>query len=270
MRWLKAFVIFAILAGAPFVIEVFLGRNPLFSSGRHGGPKPCCAKPVLGDFPWDSLLSWAALALLLLLILALLVAFIYNLMQAYEVSEKLTLAERELTGLLRGWGGGMSKDTRIDRVKERVSWLGEIKRPETYDDLYKDFYSKSDKEMDGGGQGESMGKARSTAFLLREVYEGNVLNAQRKIYNEWKNSGKVPFMVAGLREILGVDKFDASKYPPPGFPPDAGTPWYVLNLATRFYRHPRHIVMVQSGAEIWNWDVLNLLNRQAPPSPPKP
>ncbi len=54
-----------------------------------------------------------------------------------------------------------------------------------------------------------MGKARITAFLLREVYEGNVINAQRKIYNEYVVSGKkIPHHVAGLREILDVDNFD--------------------------------------------------------------
>ncbi len=278
--WLKAFAIFAALAAAPFIIELFLGRNPLFSSGRHGGSKPCCAKPLVGDFPWDSVLNWGAVALLLLLLLALIAFFSHSLVQAYEISEKLTLAERELTALLRGWGGGLSKDTRLDRVKERVSWLHEIKRPEHYDELYKDFYSKSDKELDGGGQGDAMGKARITAFLLREVYEGNVINAQRKIYNEYVVSGKkIPHIVAGLREILDVDNFNPEmpilnrtpeKYAGPGFPPGSGTPWHILRLAARFYGHPRHIVMVQSGAEIWNWDVLNLLNRQAPPSPPKP
>jgi hypothetical protein len=278
--WLKALAIFAVLAAAPFIIEVFLGRNPLFSSGRHGGPKPCCAKPLGGEFPWDSVLNWGGLALLVLLVVALIGAFIYSLTQAYEVSEKLTLAERELTALLRGWGGGLSKPTREDMAKERAGWLGQIKRPEAYDELYKQFYEKSETDLGGGAQGAAMGKARITAFLLREVYEGNVVNAQRKIYNEYVTGGKkLPHIVAGLREILDFDNFNPempilnrapAKYAGPGFPRGSGTPWQILALATLIYRHPRHIVMVQNNAEIKNWEVLNLLNRQAPPSPPKP
>ena len=36
-----------------------------------------------------------------------------------------------------------------------------------------------------------MGKARMTAFLLRELYEGNVRNAQLKIFNEVKTAASL-------------------------------------------------------------------------------
>lgn len=261
--WLKAFAIFAVLAVAPFII----GRNPLFSSGRHGGSKPCCAKPLAGDFPWDSVLNWGGLALLVLLVLAAIAFFAYYISQAYEVSELLTLAEREMTSQLRAWGGALQADTRKGWVKERGEWLSHIKdflTKEDSSDLAKKFYDTSSTDLGGGAQGAAMGKVRITAFLLREVYEGNVENAQLKIHHEVLNGSK-PFIAPGLRQILEYDKFDEKK----GFPPGSGVNWVTLEVAIKIFRHPRHIVMVQNNAEIWNWDVLNLLNRQAPPSPPK-
>ena len=129
-------------------------------------------------------------------------------------------------------------------------------------DIYKQFFELNQKDLTGGAQGEPMGKARITAFLLREIYEGNIRTAQLKIENEFKNSKdkKLPFIAAGLREILDIDHFDeaAGRFQPPG------AVWsFPLWLAVKLHRHPRHIIMVKADkTKVENWDVIDELNRQ--------
>ena len=81
-----------------------------------------------------------------------------------------------MNSLLRAWGGGYAN--RKDVVKERAEWLSMI--PDTDDpapfaDIYKNFFDLNQQDLTSGGpQGAAMGKVRMTAFLLRELYEGNV------------------------------------------------------------------------------------------------
>ncbi len=114
----------------------------------------------------------------------------------------------------------------------------------------------------GGPQGFAMGRARFTASLLREIYEGNVKNAQLKVYHEVKN-GRKPYIAPGIRQILDYDKFDERT----GFPEGSGIPWFPLMLAVKLYHHPRHIIMVKPDKTVVeNWAVIDELNRQLRPS----
>ena len=63
-----------------------------------------------------------------------------------------------------------------------------------------------------------MDKVRMTAFHLRELYEGNVRNAQLKIFNEFANGGK-PYIAPGIRQLVGYDQFDVNDVKNNGFPP---------------------------------------------------
>ena len=99
-----------------------------------------------------------------------------------------------MNALLRAWGGGYSGESRKNVVKERADWLAMIPvtdDPASFADIYKNFFDLNQEDLKSGGpQGAAMGKVRMTAFLLREIYEGNVQNAQLKIFNEFENGGK--------------------------------------------------------------------------------
>lgn len=107
-----------------------------------------------------------------------------------------------------------------------------------------------------------MGKARLTAFLLRELYDGNLKNAQLKIYSEIK-SGNKPYIAPGIWQIVGYDKFDEKK----GFPENAGVGWFPLWLTVKLNRYPRNIIMVRADKTVArNWTVIDELNRQLIPA----
>ena len=63
-----------------------------------------------------------------------------------------------------------------------------------------------------------------------------------KVFDETKlNDGKVPFVVPGLRQLLGLDEFKKDT----GFPLGAGVGWFPLMLAVKLYGYPRRIIMVK-------------------------
>jgi hypothetical protein len=248
--WVKAFGLFAIMVATPFVIERLLGRNPRFPGADE-----------VGAWAWGNALTSIVYVAVALVVLAAIFGAAILYYQTEEISKQLTLAEREMTALLRGWGGGLAKDARQNMAKERADWLQII--GDNKSDMAKAFYDQNQKELDGGAQGTSMGRARFTAFLLRELYEGNVETAQAKVYNDVKNGGS-PWIVAGLRRLIAYGSFDKEK----GFPPGSGVDPNLLWLTVKLHRHPHHIVMVKSGSdgkkfEVKNWDVINEMNRQA-------
>ncbi len=247
--WLKAFGIFALMVATPFVIERLLGRHPQFPGARQ-----------VGGWPWGDYLTYGAYGVVSLTVLAAIVGSFIFYYQTDEISEQLTLAEREMTGQLRGWGGGLSAELRQGWAKERGEWLQMVKEDKAA--ISKSFFEQNQKDLEGGPQAASMAKARLTAFLLRELYEGKVETAQAKVFNEIKNGNK-PFIVAGLRQLLGFDKFDENA----GFPHGSGVNRYLLWMAVKLHGHPRHIMMVKTDSEkkkfeVCNWDVINELNRQ--------
>ena len=112
----------------------------------------------------------------------------------------------------------------------------------------------------------AMGRARFTAFLLRELYEGNVKNAQFKIFNEVANGGK-PYIAPGIRQIVGYDQFDVNDVKNNGFPSDAGVGWFPLWLTVKLNQFPGNIIMVKrDNTVVENAAVIDELNRQLKPA----
>jgi len=186
-----------------------------------------------------------------------------------------------MNSLLRAWGGGY--ESRKNVVKERADWLQMIPvtdDPAPFADIYKNFFDLNQQDLtSGGSQGAAMGKVRMTAFLLRELYEGNVKNAQLKIFNEFENSGKPPFIAPGVRQIVGYDRFKPDIKPSDpgyknyeyGFPKDAGVDWFPLWLTVKLNRFPRNIVMIRTDKSVVsNRDVIEELNMQAAPAADEP
>ena len=200
MAWLRGFALFALLVAVPLLLEQLFGRHPM--APPHKG-----RQLVLGGRCSPT----AASASLFFCSSAFFIVLLLFLPQTYQISEWLTLAEREMNSLLRGWGGGYAN--RKDVVKERADWLSMIPvtdDPAPFADIYKNFFDLNQEDLkSGGSQGAAMGKVRMTAFLLRELYEGNVKNAQLKIFNEFANGGK-PFIAPGIRQIVGYDQFDVN------------------------------------------------------------
>ena len=200
---------------------------------------------------WHDLLSYGPVAIVSLVLLAFLIVLVLFLPQTYEIADWLTLAELEMNSLLRAWGGGY--ESRKNVVKERAEWLSMI--PDTDDpaplaEAYKNFFDLIQEDLkSGGSQGAAMGKARMTAFLLREIYEGNVKNAQLKIFNEVASGGK-PYIAPGIRQIVGYDRFDVTDVKNNGFPPDAGVGWFPLRLTVKLNRYPRNIVMIRADKTV--------------------
>jgi hypothetical protein len=254
MAWLRGFLLFALLVAAPLLLEQLFGRHPM---ARH---------LKVGSSFWENVLSYSGFGLLVLLLAGFLIVLIAYLPYTIQISEWLTLAERDMNSLLRGWGGGLPADARRGMARERGEWLTMIPvskdKPEALSDLYKTFFEINQRELGGGAQGDNMGRARYTAFLLRELYEGNVKNAQLKIFSDVKNGGR-PYVAPGIRQIVGYDRFDEKN----GFPEDAGVGWFPVWLTVKLNRYPRNIIMVRPDRTVArNWTVIDELNRQLAPA----
>ena len=189
-----------------------------------------------------------ALYLLILLILFLLMAFVavrYSIfLQEEKVARALILAERDFNNLI---SGGLSHGGRLERVAERREWnkLAQVPTIQINTDGYKsiahELVAANEKEL--GGKGNTMGKASITAFLLRELYQGLVDNAQIKIAAETRNGGALPYVAPGIDQLVGLDKFNPITF---SFPPDAGVEPWLLRRVVRNWGFPREILMVQT------------------------
>jgi hypothetical protein len=241
--WLKAFGIFALMVATPFVFERLLGRHAQL---------PGSDALQRADYLTYGL--WGAVSIAILAAIIGAVIFYYK---AEEISEYLTLAERELNNQLRAWGGGLSGDMRKGWAKERGEWLQMIKDEKT--EVAKTFFDLNQTDLSSGGpQGGAMGRARLTAFILREIYEGNVETAQLKVHHEVK-AGSKPFIAPGLGKILGFDKYKE----PDGFPEGVGVDANLLWFTVKMFRHPRNIIMVKTVGDqkvaVRNWELLEEL-----------
>lgn len=242
--WLKAFGIFALMVATPFVIERLLGRHPQL--------------PGSGALPRGDYLTYGAYGVVSLAVLAAIIGAFIVYYRAEEIHEYLTLAERELNNQLRAWAGGLSADTRKGWAKERGEWLQMIKDEKT--EVAKTFFDLDQTDLSSGGpQGGAMGKARITAFILREIYEGNVETAQLKVHHEVKIGKEKPFIAPGLAKILGYDQYKDGE----GFPEGSGVDPNLLWLAVKLFRHPRNILMVKTvdGAKVpvRDWEAIEEL-----------
>jgi hypothetical protein len=248
--WLRGFALLVALIAIPFFIE----------KAMHGHRR------VYGsyfDTAWNGLLTyWPTAAVIAagIVFVVFLTGILFDSRTA-EISQYLTVAENELNSLLRSWGGGLSATARKDLAKERAEWLSMVHPWSVKRDL---FFDLNQQDLEGGGQAAPGKKARMTAFLLREIYQGRIKAAQSKIIAETKNDkdGNPPYVAPGLRELLGMDEFERT-----GNFPSVGISKAKLIMAIKRYRHPRNIYMVETDSngnriEVKGWDVIEGLTRQ--------
>jgi hypothetical protein len=162
------------------------------------------------------------------------------------VATCFTLAERDFNNNL---SSGLEHGGRKGRAAERREWneMAVPPRIQVNKDGYRtathDLIAANEQELKG--KGAAIGKAAATAFLLRELYEGNVDAAQSKIFADTLNSGgTLPYIAPGIYELVGFDKFD----PKTGFPPNAGIPRWLLLRVVRSWHYPREILMVKTDS----------------------
>jgi hypothetical protein len=144
--WLRGFVLFVILVTVPFTIELLLGHQPTL-------PK------FISSIDWRDALTYS----LIVLVIAAIIVYIYIKFKTAEISQYLTLAERDMNNLLRAWGGGPpTAATRQDIAKERGRWADilpadSMKREDLFELLKGDF--------EGGSSAKAMANARTHRFL---------------------------------------------------------------------------------------------------------
>lgn len=186
------------------------------------------------------------------LIMVLLAGYVYvkiikyrHFLQERWVARCLQAAERDLNNLL---SGGLSHAGRLDKVKERREWNEMAALPQIqintqgYRSIAHDLAATNEREL--AGKGTTMGRAAITAYLLRELYEGNVEAAQIKIFGYTRNSDdkKPPYIAPGIYELVGFAQFDRDN----GFPPGAGVNEWLLRRVVRQWGFPRDIRMIQT------------------------
>jgi hypothetical protein len=163
-----------------------------------------------------------------------------------DVARCLTLAERDFNNLI---SGGMSHGGRQERVQERRQWneMAAIPAPTVlinnagYRTPAHDLIQWN--ENDANGKGATMGKASMTAFLLRELYQGDVEGAQLKISADIRN-GAAPYIAPGIGELVGFDKFDAETK---SFPEGAGVERWLLRRVVA--KRQKQIRMITTDAD---------------------
>ncbi|MBI4724744.1 MAG: hypothetical protein HY765_07135, partial [Rhodomicrobium sp.] len=173
----------------------------------------------------------------------------------------LKLAERELLKIL---ADGWDQSGRHNKVAERERWNAMAQVPfiqifkEGYRTVAHDAFELNRQDM--ASRGATMGKASMTAFLLRELYQGSVGRAKRKVFGEMK-SGATPFVAPGIRELIGFDD--------PDFPDKGGADWIKLMLAVEHGQFPRELLIVNSTPEgpqvMEGWEVIMQLTQQRVP-----
>jgi len=226
--WLRSLFIFGAMVAAPFALDRL--------AHRRGGP----------SFAVDStaIANAASLAAAALIVVGIVLLVLFH-EKLKAIATCLTLAERDLNNLLNS---GLEHGGRKSRAIERSEWNVMSVSPTTqiFEKGYRtpshDLIAENEKELQG--KGAAMGKAGITAFLLRELYEGNVETAQSKIAADTKNSDKVPYIAPGIGELIGFDKFD----PKTGFPPGTGVNWVLLKMTVTLWRFPRDILMVKTAS----------------------
>ncbi len=182
------------------------------------------------------------------------------------VATNLLLAERDFNRLI---ASGMSHGGRRDRVAERREW-NEMVDPKVIQFHQKGFrtvahelVAENEKEL--GGKNTTMGRASVTAFLLRELYNGNIDAVQAKIHADVQNSdGKIPYIAPGIYELVGFENYDKNT----GFPKGAGVEKWLLKRVVRYWKFPKEIRMTHTVNGVTEYrepiDALNLLIQQNP------
>jgi hypothetical protein len=179
-----------------------------------------------------------------------------------QIASWLNLAERDLNNNL---SSGLEHGGRKDVVSQRSEWVAGYPLIQLSGLGHRTVAEEMVllNEADRAGKGAAMGRASITAFLLRELYEGNVETAQSKIWTEVVNTGKPPYIAPGIYELVGYAKFD----PATGFPPHSGVSPKLLKRVVRERGYPLHIQIIKADPagkrfRITGMDVLQELTQQ--------
>jgi hypothetical protein len=177
-----------------------------------------------------------------MLIVGLIIVRVVIYWQEEWVARCLTLAERDFNNLV---SGGLGHGGRKERVAERRHWNKMADKPVIqvnaggYRSVAHELVEANEKEL--SGKGTTMGKASITAFLLRELYQGDIEAAQLKIVADTRNNGTPPYIAPGIDELVGFDKFDKEL----GFPRGAGVERWLLRRVVRRWGFPHDIRMIK-------------------------
>ncbi len=252
-KGLKAIAIFAAMAAVPIVADNLIRKRPdvpLF--GNVGGAWLLVPALILGAIAIPFAIS----------------AYWKFEEEIWQIESWLKLAERELLKMI---ADGWDQSGRHARVEERAKWNAMAQTP--FIQIFREGYRSVAHEAfelnraDMANRGATMGKASITAILLRELYQGSVSRAKRKVSGEIRN-GNTPFVAPGIRELIGFDN--------PGFPEEGGVNWLKLTLAVKHGQFPREIMIVNKtpdGTQVMRgWEVIMQLTQQRPPGwqNPKP
>lgn len=221
------------------------------------------------------------IALLLMIGLAIVEYIIHK--QAKRIAIYLTLAERDFNMHV---ASGLAHGGRKERVAERREWNKMVLPLESpipvdmvpmirnfanihfnqagYESVAHRLVDANEKEWTS--KGVAMGKAQITAFLLRELYAGNVKAAQQKIIAETRTSPdrKVPYIAPGIDVIVGLNKFDPKEL---RFEKGAGVEKWLLKRAVKGWGFPRDIRWINEkpdgSKEFYSpWDAFGQLYQQ--------
>lgn len=221
------------------------------------------------------------IALVLLIGMGIVEYIIYK--RAKKIAILLTLAERDFN---LNVASGLAHGGRKERVEERKEWNKMALPLEApipvnmvpmlpkfanihfnqagYESVVHKLVEANEKEW--AGKGTAMGKAQMTAFLLRELYAGNVRAAQQKIIAETRIHAdrKPPYVAPGIDVLVGFDKFDPQAL---RFEPGAGVEKWLLKRAVKGWDFPRDIRWIKENddgtKEFYNpWDAFGQLYQQ--------
>lgn len=203
------------------------------------------------------------IALLLMIGLGVVEYIIYK--RAKKIAIYLTLAERDFNMHV---ASGLTHGGRKERVAERKEWNKMVPPGETpaaggpadpehgfasiqynqagYRSVAHELVEANEKEWTS--KGVAMGKAQITAFLLRELYAGNVKAAQQKIIAETRINAdrKPPYIAPGIDVLVGFDKFDAKEL---RFEKGAGVEKWLLKRAVKGWGFPRDIRWIKENKD---------------------
>lgn len=157
-----------------------------------------------------------------------------------QIAAWLNLAERDLNNNL---SSGLEHGGRKDIVAQRSEWVAGYPLIQVSGLGHRTVAEEMVllNETDRANKGNAMSRASITAFLLRELYEGNVETAQSKIWAEVVNTGKPPYIAPGIYELVGYAKFDEKT----GFPPHSGVSPTMLKRVVRERGYPLNIQIIK-------------------------
>ena len=257
VKVLKAFFIFAAMIALPIVADNIISRRPSV---------PLNAPDAI----------WFVAIILLLGGVGIMIGsnqlyVIHDRLE--EIAGWLQLAERDFNSNINS---ASEHGGRKGKAAERAEWakMADTLAAQTFNAGFRtvahDAFDANEKDL--SGKGKAMGKASMTAFLLRELYEGNVSGAKMKVYSDIKN-GDTPYIAPGIRELIGYAKFDPALEG--GFPKDAGVRGWEMGLAVKIWGYPRNLLIVKTAEDgtktvTDNWDVIASMTGYKRPEPLKP